>query len=273
MDKKQDNNESFYNKLKTDSKYRAKVQLAGYAVIIVLIIIYLNVTNMTNNYNYGNTISDDKTNVSDNDSDTIVNNDGDLDFVNDISNNYVYDVGIVVKKKDSNGTEGTSEYNYSGKSYKDTMIINKKAGDSQIVFYKVEDDYYSKDGDNYKKVEDSLVYDLVSDDYIELDNLKKFISLASLDHYTNYSSGKKEYVYNLKLSDVILNYKEDTSVDFNIVVENNIVTVDVDYTNIIKLDDDIENYKSIDSCIIKYTYSEIGKVEEIKLDGNLVEND
>ena len=269
MDKNRDNNESFYNRYKSDSKYRAKVQLVGYAVIIVLLVIYLNVTNMTNNYNYGNTISLDKADISNNDSN--VDNGSNLDFVSNISNNYVYDVNVVVKKKDDNGIDSEIQYNYSGKSYKDVMIINKKVDNNQVSFYKIDDDYYSKDNDSYKKVDESLVYDLIDNDYIELDKLKKFISLASLDHYTNYSSGKKEYVYNMKLSDVILNYKEDTSIVFNIVVENSIVSVDVDYTNFIKIDDDIKDYKNIDSCIIKYTYSEIGKVEEIKLEGNVVE--
>ena len=39
MDENNNNKESFFQKVKTDKKYKAKVELLGYVVVIVLIII------------------------------------------------------------------------------------------------------------------------------------------------------------------------------------------------------------------------------------------
>ena len=44
--------QSFFQKFKNDKKYRAKVQLIGYTVFIVFLIVFINVSNVGNNYSY-----------------------------------------------------------------------------------------------------------------------------------------------------------------------------------------------------------------------------
>jgi hypothetical protein len=269
MDNNNENNEEvssklqlFISKMKTDKKYKAKVQLAGYAIVVIVIIIYLNISNITNNYNYEKSVNntvDTKTETTDDQT----------DLLEELDDNYVYNVDITLKKivdnlDDNENSLSEIKYNYNGKSYKNNLIINKKVNDNQITYYKVQNEYYQKEEDTYTKQEESTIYDLIESKYIELDNIKKYLETANLDHYTNYSSGKREYIYNLNLSDLIPSYKESDMVQINIVIEGETVIINIDYTNFFKVLD-----KKIDECIIVYTYSDINKVEEF----NVIEND
>lgn len=250
--------QSFITKMKSDKKYRAKVELAGYGIIIILIVIYVNLSNLTNNYDYNkptNKNLDIKTDTEEKQT----------NLLEKLNNNYNYTIEVSVKKAIENADneetkETETKYNYNGKSYKNNLIINKKINDVETTYYKVQNEYYQKEQDNYNKIEESTIYDLIESKYIELENIKKYIETSNLDHFTNYSSGKKEYVYNLSLSDIVPNYKENDIVPINITTENEVVTINIDYTKLLKISD-----KTINECIINYTYSDIDKVEEFSI--------
>ena len=94
----------------------------------------------------------------------------------------------------------------------------------------------------------------------QLNSLKKYLDKANLDHVTDYSSGKKESVYHLKLKDIIPGYQDEDEIEINILEENNILTIKIDYTKLVeKASEDLKEAK------IEYIYTNIGNVEEFKI--------
>lgn len=272
-------NKSFFEKLKIDKKYKAKVELTGYAIFIVVLVIFLNISNIGNNYNYS-----DNNVVSDNEKTEVDIDEENSDLLESLDNNYSYDIKVEVKKGSSDSSQNKdaetgqnqdSDANekqnngdadslgeiktvsYNGKSYNDNVIINKSFDNNNMTYYKVGSEYYTKDGDNFNVVDINSVYDLLDAKYIEIAGVKEYIEKASLDHYTNYSSGKKEYVYNLKVSDVINSFKGDDLVEIDVIIENDTINVKIDYSNLIKINDD-----SVIECLVTYVYKDIDKVEE-----------
>ena len=272
-------NKSFFEKLKTDKKYKAKVELTGYAIFIVVLVIFLNISNIGNNYNYS-----DNNVVSDNEKTEVDIDEENSDLLESLDNNYSYDIKVEVKKGSSDSSQNKdaetvqnqdSDANekqnngdadslgeiktvsYNGKSYDNNIVINKSFDNNNMTYYKVDKEYYTKDGDKFNVVDINSVYDLLDAKYIEIAGVKEYIEKASLDHYTNYSSGKKEYVYNLKVSDVINSFKGDNLVEIDVIIENDTINVKIDYSNLIKINDD-----SIIECLVTYVYKDIGKVEE-----------
>ena len=274
-------NKSFFEKLKTDKKYKAKVELTGYAIFIVVLVIFLNISNIGNNYNYS-----DNNVVSDNEKTEVDIDEENSDLLESLDNNYSYDIKVEVKKgssdssqnkdaetvqnQDSDANEKQNNENgnadsfgeiktvsYNGEAYDNNIVINKSFDNNNMTYYKVDKEYYTKDGDKFNVVDINSVYDLLDAKYIEIAGVKEYIEKASLDHYTNYSSGKKEYVYNLKVSDVINSFKGDNLVEINVIIENDTINVKIDYSNLIKITDD-----SIIECLVTYVYKDIDKVEE-----------
>lgn len=260
--------QSFLKKIKTDKKFKAKVELIGYIVVVVLIVIYINISNIGKNYDYNNVLNNNittNTNVDENKS----------NLLEELNDNYNYNINISITKKKSNDQEidynsnelENIDYSYSGKSYEENIIINKIINDETTTYYKVESEYYTKENEEYKLTDDKIIYDYLSSKYIELENVKKYITASSLDHVTDYSSGKKEYVYNLKVSDIIKTYKENDLVEINIVIENDTINMTIDYTKLLKLID-----TTITNCKINYTYTDINEIEEFTIIENITTN-
>ncbi len=245
--------QSFFQKFKNDKKYRAKVQLIGYTVFIVFLIVFINVSNVGNNYSYNSVDSNLRDNVND-----VLDDDSNL--FEDIDDNYSYNVDVVLKTKDSNNNDVESKVNYNGDSYRDNLVINKVYDNVNSTYYKVGDEYYYKELDEFKLAVLDDIYNLIDAKYIEFSSVNKYIDKAGLDHFTDYSSGKKEYVYDLLVRDVILSYKGEDTVPINVVIDNNIVSISIDYTNLLK---NIDN--NIVSCVVNYKYENIGKVEEFTI--------
>lgn len=254
--------DSFFNKMKNDKKYSAKVQLMGYGTLIVLLVLYLNVSSMNSSGSGGNTIIGDINNSGS----EIKNTDkDDTTLLKNVSDNYSYGIVIDIDKKSMN-TETEEEIGvehvirYTGKSYGNKLEINKVANEQQTLYYKVDDNYYSKVDNVTSFVKDSNVYDAIDKEYIELDNILKLMDKASLDHVTDYSSGKKEYVYHLKVKDVIVSYQLEDVVEINVEEENGILKIKIDYSNL---------FKVIDNSILEFeleaTITEIGEVEDFEV--------
>ena len=232
------------------------MQLAGYLVFIILLIIYLNISNIGSNYDYNssnNTINDINTTTKSNEESK-----KELSLLKRLNTNYNYDVRIVLKRIKDDNTAEDIVLGYSGKSNGENIIINKSYNNVASTFYKAGDEYYKKTGEEYELMAENEIYDIISSKYIEYSSLRKYIEKAELDHYTSYSTGKIEYVYYLKISDIIKSYKKDDKIDINIVEENNKISIDIDYGILFK----VLNNK-ISECKINYNYSDIDKIEKI----------
>lgn len=255
--------ESFFERYKSDKKFNAMVQLGGYGVFILGLIIYLNVTGMhggstTGNNIIGNTVGSgilDGENASLDDS----------SLLEKLSNNYNYDIKIDYKKismDTTNNKEVEIEHSirYSGKSYDNKLEINKVKDNNTYLYYKVDNKYYSMIDNITSNVKDNEVYDVISNEYIEIDKLLELINESSLDHVTNFSSGKKEYVYHYKVLSSNSSNNIDNIVEIEIEEDNGILNIDVDYTNLVNELDNTIVELGLDAIV-----SDIGLVEDFEV--------
>ena len=252
---KKNKEDTFLYKYKNDDKYKAKVQLIGYAIFIIFAIIYINISNIGRNYDYNNSVSNNSNQNKDIDN---------INLLNDIQDNYNYLVDVKFSKKNDNNIVDNYNYTYSGKRYKDNTIIERNISNNKSTFYKIEDEYYTKENDDYNFIDSSVVYDLISSKYIELDDIKKLVKKANLDHVTTGSNGINNYKYSLLVRNIIQSYKGEDLINIDVNIENDVLNININYDNLFKIID-----KNIDSCNISYKYTDIGKVEEfIIIDNN-----
>ena len=233
--------ENFFKKMKEDKKYNAKVQLIGYGVFILIIVVFLNV---------GSMVGGNSTGVLENDIIEEVN------IIDEIDNNYEYNINISLSK----GEELVNNYRYYGKRYNGNKEINKEVGEVVSSYYKVNDYYYVMNGEELSFVEKNIIYDLVDSKYVELDDVMVMIDKASLDHVVDDSLGNNESVYNLYVKDMVISVKNDDIISFNVKEVDDKLLIDVDYTNLIKLFDE-----SVTSFKVSYEYFNVGDVEEFSV--------
>ena len=256
--------ETFFEKMK-DKKYKAKVEFIGYGIFIVVLIIYLNIASMGQSPSTSNTVLQNKVNES-----IEQEEEGEIDLFKKINDNYTYDIRITLKKKQDEESDIIEEQmvHYFGKRFSSNTEIEKEIMEEKNIYYKIDKEYYQKKTDEslpleqekFEKIEESTIYDVLEKKYIELDEIKNLIEKSSLDHVTNYSSGKKESIYHLKLKDMILNYTEDGEVEIGIVIENSTLTIEIDYTNFMK-----EQDKNITECKAQFIYTNIDQVEAFEI--------
>lgn len=263
--KKDDRSESFFDKMKSDKKYNAKVQLIGYGIFIVVLVLYVNLASMGNRGSSNlNSVMDNFDNLNSGNNIT----DEDKGLLKSLSNNYNYDITINVTKKSINldtneEMEVDSSIRYLGKSYGNKLEINKSFNDVNGVYYRVDNNYYSKVDNITSFVKEDVIYDVIDSDYIEVSNILGLINKASLDYVTEYSSGKKESLYNLSVKDIVLSHKEADVVSISVIEENEVLTLRIDYSNLFKV-----IYDDIVRCELVASISNIGKVEEFNLEVN-----
>lgn len=254
--------QSFFERYKSDKKFSAKVQLCGYGVFLLVLIIFLNVSSMnggtTGNNTIGNTVGSGILNEENASLD-------DTSLLEKLSNNYNYDIDIDYVKKSmdiTNNKEIEIEHSirYSGKSYNNKLEINKVKDNNTYLYYKLDNNYYSVIDNITSNVKDNEVYDVISNKYIEIDRLLELINESSLDHITNFSNGKKEYVYHYKVLSVNSNNQNSDVVEINIIEEENILEIDIDYTNLVK---EIDN--TIVELELEATISNVGLVEDFEV--------
>lgn len=233
--------ENFFKRMKEDKKYNAKVQLIGYGVFILIIVVFLNV---------GSMVGGNSTGVLENDIIEEVN------IIDEIDNNYEYNINISLSK----GEELVNNYRYYGKRYNDNKEINKEVGEVVSSYYKVNDYYYVMNEEELSFVEKNIIYDLVDSKYIELDNVMEMVDKASLDHVVDDSLGNNESVYNLYVKDMVISVKNDDIISFNVKEVDDKLLIDVDYTNLIKVFDE-----SVTSFKVSYEYFNVGDVEEFSV--------
>lgn len=259
--------QSFFERYKNDKKFSAKVQLCGYGVFLLVLIIFLNVGAMnggsTSNNTIGNTVGSGILNEENASLD-------DSSLLEKLSDNYNYDIRIDYEKKSmdtTNNKEVEIEHSirYSGKNYNNKLEINKVKDNNTYLYYKLDNKYYSMIDNITSNVKESEVYDVISNKYIEIDKLLELINESSLDHITNFSNGKKEYVYHYKVLSTNSNNQNNDVVEINIIEEENILEIDIDYTNLVK---EIDN--TIVELELEAVVSDVGLVEDFEV---IVSND
>ena len=245
---------TFLDKYKNDQKYKAKVQLIGYGIFILVLVVYLNMANInTKEEKTKNTTS---TNIPTKENVQETKELG--SWLKEIGTNYEYDVSISLKSKDETGTELVQSIHYWGKCDQNKMIIDREQDGETKYFFKEDNNYYLNEADNYTLATENEVFSTSPKETVEFTGLKEFLNKATLDHVTNYSTGKKEYVYHLKIRDIIKTYQEDKEIIFNVTIEDSVVTIDVDYSQLVQ-----ESLKEVNEYTVKYIYKNNGKIETI----------
>ena len=255
--------QSFWERYKTDKKYNAKVQLMGYGIFIVVLVIYLNLSGISSGSTRGNNIIGNT--VSNGFKEGENTSLDDTNLLENLGSNYNYDIKISFDKLSMNistneEVEIEHNINYIGKSYGNKLEIKKDKDGVSSLYYKVDNKYYSMIDNITTNVKDTEVYDIVNSSYIELDGIMNLINNASLDHVTNFSSGKKEYVYHYKvLSSNSSNY-DNNIIEINVEEDNDILKIEIDYTNLFKEIDD-----TIVKCELEAVVSDIDLVEDFEV--------
>lgn len=200
-------------KMRSDKKYKAKIELMIYGAFFLIAVIYAlivnnnnsNIETLYNNYdeNQENEINNTKT------TDTI-----------EIPNEYSYI--ITINKNDE-------KYKYSGQKTTTEKTIIKEKDDKVHEYLYKDNDYYELANGIYIKVNEEEIYDVIDYRYIDLKNINNYL----LDAKQN----GNDYIINL--SNIVLNNNSDEKITINI--NNNIINID--YTPLLKLtESDIEKY-------------------------------
>lgn len=255
---KDNDNNGFYEKMKNDKKYNAKVQFIGYGVFILLIVVFLNISSMNSGINSGveNTVNDflDEDNIIDDNSNEEDNSE--LSLLDKLNDNYEYDIKLEVTKNSE-----IIKQRYYGKSFGNNVLINKEVNGVNSTYYNVSNYYYAdSDSGEYDLVQGSVIYDLIEGKYIEALDVLRLIKKASLEHVITSSSGAKEEVYNLLVRDIVISNKSDDIITINLIEDEDKLSIDIDYTNLLKVFD-----KTIEKCNISYEYTKIEMVEKFSV--------
>ena len=254
---------TFFERYKTDKKFSAKVQLSGYGVFLLVLIVFLNVGAMNSGSTVGNNVIGNTVGSGNLDKENASLDDTSL--LEKLSNNYNYDIKIDYDKKSMdtiNNKEVEIEHSisYSGKSYNNIVEINKIKDNNTYLYYRVDNKYYSMIENITSNVSSDEVYDVISNKYIEIDKILELINESSLDHVTNFSNGKKEYVYHYKVMSPNSSNSIDNVVEIKIEEDSAVLNINIDYTNLVK-----EIDSTIVECKLEANVSNIGLVEEFEV--------
>lgn len=237
----------FIEKYKTDEKYRAKTKLIGYGIFIAILILIVDIASI-NSSSSENIISLNKEKNSETNEKEVLTEENLLNRIND---NYEYNIQIHLSK------ENEEDITYTGKRYKEDVEINKTYQSTTEKYIKNKEKYYRENNGQYEEITPTTIFDKVSEKYIQLSEVKTLISKAILNHETKYSTGKKEYVYDLKVKDIIKSHQDLDTIEITVTEENNTLTIETDITKLIEKEN-----KEIKKCFITYKYENIGNIEQ-----------
>lgn len=198
-----------------DKRERAKIELALYGLFFLIIIIFVRVNN---------SLSNNHVNVKEDNS-----------FIELINDNYEYNIDININDE---------IYNYNGKvlGYNSTFVRKNKG--KEDYFYKMNDKYYILDVDgNYLLTAKEDIYSVIDYNYLDINTIKEYIMTSSKNNNT----------YLVKISDIILNSDSSDNIIITLNEENN--SINIDYTNLLKIKD-----SNVNKAIVDITYSDIDKV-------------
>ena len=204
-----------------DKRERAKIELMLYGIFFLAIIIFARISSSF--------------------SDSNIPKDNDIkSFINDITDNYQYDIDITI---DNNN------YKYYGSKLGHNMDITRVVDNKEDYFYQMNDKYYILDTKgNYILTNDSDIFPYIEYRYLDINNIKEYIKLATFNNI---------YIYSVKVSDIVLNSNSSDVITIKVDEDNkNII---IDYTNLFKIDN---NNLTKEEVSIKY--SNINKINSLE---------
>ena len=153
-EKKENTELSFLEKYKTDSKYKAKIQLIGWGIFLLVLIIYLNIAELSSpSKPLTNTVTPIR--------DTEKENAKLGEWLDKIGNNYEYEVNIATKKKDGENIV-SDEVRYFGISNLNRLTIDRSYQGNTLHYRKEADQYYFVvDENTYQEVLEEDVYSII----------------------------------------------------------------------------------------------------------------
>lgn len=200
-----------------DKKGRAKIELTVYLIFFIGVIVFARVSSS----NINNSINNK----------TITNN----SFINEINDNYEDNITITINE---------NKYTYHILRLGNNTKIERKDSDSENFYYVMNDKYYELDSNgNYILTTKEEVYNYLNYNYLNIDNIKNFISNGT----------KEDNNYRVKISDIILN--STSSEDIIITINENDKSMNIDYTNLLKIDD-----PSINAASVNMVFTKIDKI-------------
>lgn len=242
---KEVNEDSFFDKYKNDSRYKAKVQLIGWGILIIGLILWVNIASVfsDNSYDYLNEVTN-----------TIKEEKGSSLISELKKNNYAYKIEII-KNKDNSEDKIT----YEGKVYNNSRNINKIYNDITEKYYIENNNYYLKNNDIYSLVASSNYYNFISETFMDLNTIINYVNVGTLDSTTNFNDGRVVKNYIIKLKDIVLNNSED-SITISVTEDNinSTIEFDVDYTNLYNFYD----INKLNSLRVKYYINDFNKIEK-----------
>ena len=81
-------------------------------------------------------------------------------------------------------------------------------------------------------------------------SIKEYIEKGTVDYTTKYSSGVELTSYKVMIKDLLPDNITEDYITINITTEEEKITIDIDYTNLLKND-------NIDTCNVKIIYTNI----------------
>lgn len=237
--------ESFFDKYKNDTRYKAKVQLIGWGVFIIALILWVNISSLfsSSSYNYLNEVTN------------TVKKKEEIGMISKLKvNNYVYKVEISKNKENIE-----EKIIYDGKVFNFTKKITKTYNDIVEEYYVDGNNYYLKNNDVYSLVNSDNYYSFISETFMDLTTIINYINVGKIDSTTNYEDGRIAKNYIIKLKDIVLNNSEEF-ITINVIEDNvnNVLEFDVDYTNLYNFYD----VNKLNSLKVKYSIKDFNKIEK-----------
>ena len=209
--------DDFLEKWKKDNKFRAKVKLLGYLLFVIFVSLYaVSVNGNMDNYALKNITISQNDKVEDEDDKYSIS----------LFDKYDYAINII---------SNNNNYKYYGNRVDNKVTITKSIDDEEINYVYEDDKYYIQtDTGTYELVSRDEVYDVVKYNYISIDSINNYLSVAKKD-------GNKYLVY---LKDVILGSESNDYFVIEVVNDDGKIEISIDYTQLVKeFNDDINKYE------------------------------
>ena len=237
--------ESFFDKYKNDSRYKAKAQLTLWGILIVGLILWINIASIfsDNSYDYLNEVTN------------TIKEEKESSLISNLKlNNYAYKIEIT-KTKDND----EDKIIYDGKVYNNSRKINKIYNDITEEYYIENNNYYQKSIDTYSLVTSNNYYNFISETFMDLNTIINYINVGTLDSTTNFNDGRVAKNYIVKLKDIVLNNSEEY-ITINVIEDNinSTIDFDVDYTSLYNFYDT----NKLNNLKVKYYISDFNKIEK-----------
>lgn len=198
-----------------DKKEKAKIELIIYGIFFVGIIIFARVL--------GSTSSKIETQKEETQS-----------FIHYIEDNYEYDILVTLNE---------NIYEYYGKVLGHNSTINLKVDNKVNSYTVMNKKYYALENGNYILTDEEEVYPYINYRYLNTDNIKEYINLATREGDT----------YKVKISDLVLG--NDSEEYISITIDEGDKSLVIDYTPLLKVTD-----KNINRAVVNISYNNIDKI-------------